>query len=161
MLTTIRRLDPDDWAALRKVRLDALGDAPNAFGATIDEEELLDEGAWRERLKNQRWFVALASGQPCGVVCGGQLREPEPAVRTLRAMWVAPEHRGDGTASRLVEQVVQWAREDGASRLTLWATDAAVRARSFYARFGFVPTGEVAEMNHGAHPEMARYVLEL
>jgi GNAT superfamily N-acetyltransferase len=159
--TVVRRLRPDDWASLREVRLASLRDAPYAFGASIDEEELLDPDAWRQRVADQAWFVAFGSDRPCGVACGGQLREPDAKVRTLRAMWVAPEHRGDGTAARLVDQVAQWARDDGASTLTLWATHAAQRARAFYARFGFVPTGEVTEMPHGTHPEMARYALEL
>jgi GNAT superfamily N-acetyltransferase len=159
--TSIRRLDPDAWAPLREVRLAALRDAPYAFGATIDDEERLEESAWRQRLHDQAWFVAFAGERPIGVACGGQLREPAADVRTLRAMWVAPGHRGDGTSGELVAHVAQWARDDGASTLTLWATEAAARARSFYLRFGFVATGEVAEMPHGDHPPMARYALAL
>jgi GNAT superfamily N-acetyltransferase len=159
--TTVRRLGAEDWASLREVRLSALRDAPYAFGATFDEEEQLDEPVWRQRLDDQAWFAAFARRRPIGVACGGELREPVADVRTLRAMWVAPAHRGDGTAGRLVAEVALWAREDGASTLTLWATEAAERARAFYGRVGFVATGEVAELPHGAHPQMARYALAL
>jgi ribosomal protein S18 acetylase RimI-like enzyme len=44
-------------------------------------------------------------------------------------------------ADRLIEAVAQYAREHGASCVTLWVTEINARAKAFYQRIGFVPTG--------------------
>jgi GNAT superfamily N-acetyltransferase len=160
-VTSVRRLGVEAWATLRGVRLDALREAPGSFGPSLDEEAALDEAAWRQRLGEQPWFAAFDGARAVGVAAGGQLREPDPDVRTLRGLWVAPPHRGDGTAGALVDAVVRWARDDGATTLSLWATESSVRARAFYARYGFVPTGDVAELDRPGHPRMERYTLAL
>ncbi|MHC0431534.1 GNAT family N-acetyltransferase [Streptomyces sp. O3] len=56
---------------------------------------------------------------------------------TLTAMWVHPDIRNAGTGSRLVEQFLAWAREQGAERAEVTAYVANTSARRFYARHGF------------------------
>jgi len=155
----VRRLGGDEWVLLRAVRLAALADAPYAFNAVHADELAHDEATWRRRLAEQAWFVALDGARPVGVASGGQLREPDPAVRTLRSMWVDPEHRGHRVADALVGAVEAWAREDGAARLTLWALDASTRAQSFYRRAGFAVV--VVDDLASTHPAMTRYDLAL
>lgn len=157
----IRRLASGQWETLRAVRLRALFDAPYAFGSTYDDESDYDEATWRERLDAQAWFIAIDANRPVGLSAGGQLREPDAKVRTLRSMWVDPTHRGRNVADALVAAVATWARTDGAESLTLWATEEAERARAFYVRVGFVPTGEEWPMESRPDVKMARYRLEL
>lgn len=157
----IHRLEPGEWSTLRALRLELLSDSPGAFGSTALDEAELDEAAWRDRLAAQAWFVALDGTAPVGVAAGGQLREPEPSVRTLRSLWVAPHRRGEGIAEQLVESVVEWARAEGAVTLSLWATDRALTARAFYAAHGFVATGEVRAMDRDPSIVMARFELAL
>jgi ribosomal protein S18 acetylase RimI-like enzyme len=57
-------------------------------------------------------------------------------------MWVAPDCRGQGVADQLVEAVCDLARQSGAAAVTLWVTEVNGRARAFYRRLGFAPTGE-------------------
>lgn len=159
MTPAVRRLGGEDWEVLRAVRLLALDDAPYAFMGTLDDERAQPEAAWRERVVEQAWFVAVHREKPAGVAAGGQLREPQPDVRTLRSMWVEPGLRGTGIADRLVGAVADWARGDGARELTLWALDAATRAQAFYARAGFhvVRSDDLAT----SHPAMTRYSVAL
>ncbi len=49
--------------------------------------------------------------------------------------------RGQGVADRLVEAVCEQARQAGAGTVTLWVTEVNDRARAFYRRLGFAPTG--------------------
>jgi GNAT superfamily N-acetyltransferase len=158
---TVRRLGDEGWATLREVRLDALRDAPYAFNSTLDDECTHEEPTWRRRLRDQAWFVAVEGARAVGVAAGGHLGEPDPAVRTLRSMWVDPAHRGGGAAGHLVESVVEWARVDGASTLTLWALPAAARARSFYLGHGFVELPGATDDRPSRHPAMTRYTLAL
>ena len=56
-------------------------------------------------------------------------------------MWVAPTTRGKGIGKRLLEIVVSWAAEQGATRLTLWVTAGNGPATQLYEASGFVATG--------------------
>ena len=46
----------------------------------------------------------------------------------------------------LVTAVCELARDQGGSHMVLWVTDVNARARAFYARMGFTPTGERAQV---------------
>jgi len=49
--------------------------------------------------------------------------------------------RGTGVADRLVAAVRDLAKQSGATSVTLWVTEVNGRARAFYRRLGFLPTG--------------------
>jgi GNAT superfamily N-acetyltransferase len=53
-------------------------------------------------------------------------------------MWVDPLWRGRGVADSLLDAVVAWAEQQGATRLGLDVADRVPRARRFYERYGFV-----------------------
>ena len=56
-------------------------------------------------------------------------------------MWVSPDARGSGAADLLVSAVTEVVRAESANRLVLWVADGNARARAFYLRAGFRPTG--------------------
>jgi GNAT superfamily N-acetyltransferase len=135
----IVRLAEDAWPVLRAVRLAALADAPASFGATLAGEQAHAEQHWRDTIRTGALFVALADGSPVGMV-GGFPRLRDGACG-LGAMWVTPALRGRGVADRLVAAVLAWARAGHNRRVDLWAPADNPRARRFYQRQGFEPTG--------------------
>ena len=145
--TQVRRLGPDDWEISRRVRLTALADAPYAFMSTLAREQRFDEQIWRQRLSSPTaaTFLAWVDGAPAGTATG-KIDDPDdqftvPGSWQLVGMWVDPLARGTGVADRLIEAVAGHAREHGASSVTLWVTEINARAKAFYQRIGFVPTG--------------------
>jgi GNAT superfamily N-acetyltransferase len=68
--------------------------------------------------------------------------ETDPAVVHLMAMWVHPQIRGSGGADELVAAVVAWAESVGANLVRLKVIQGNDRARHFYERMGFRPTGQ-------------------
>ncbi|MGD0686975.1 MAG: GNAT family N-acetyltransferase [Streptosporangiaceae bacterium] len=66
----IRRAVPEDWATLRRVRLAALAEAPQAFGSTLDGEIGRPEQYWRARIAASPQFIAWADGEPVGIAAG-------------------------------------------------------------------------------------------
>jgi ribosomal protein S18 acetylase RimI-like enzyme len=56
-------------------------------------------------------------------------------------MWVSPQARGGGVADLLIGAVMDYAAGAGAPRVTLWVAVGNARARAFYRRMGFAPTG--------------------
>jgi GNAT superfamily N-acetyltransferase len=139
--TEIRRLAAADWAAVRGVRLAALAEAPYAFSSTLEREQAFDEARWRTRLETPH-FGAWRSGRLVGLA--GAFLESPPDGWHLVAMWVSPAERGSGAADGLVGAVCDFARAQDARRVALWVTEVNDRARAFYLRAGFVPTGERA-----------------
>ena len=57
-----------------------------------------------------------------------------------RKMLASTVHLADGP-DQLVERVCEQARRAGAGVVTLWVTEVNDRARAFYRRLGFAPTG--------------------
>ena len=134
----IRRVAPDEWAAFRDVRLAALAEAPYAFAATLDMETGYDERRWRERISTSVFFLAWDGDHAVGMAGGyGQ----DDGGWHVISMWVSPQARGGGVADLLVGAVLDYAAAAGAPRVTLWVALGNARARAFYRRMGFAPTG--------------------
>jgi GNAT superfamily N-acetyltransferase len=136
----LRRAKLGDEAILRELRLQALSDAPEAFGSTLDKERARTTADW------QRWMspgVTFILYEPAGAqgMFAGLHDESDPAVVHLMAMWVHPSIRGLGGADELVEAVIGWARSEGAKIVRLKVIQGNDRARRFYERMGFRPTG--------------------
>lgn len=144
-----RRLTPDDWRGFRDIRLTALRDAPYAFGSTYATSSQYTETVWRSRLLAAAYFVAVQGERSVGLI-GGLPLEANPGTALLISMWVAPELRGQGVGSALVERVIAWAHEQGFARLELEVTPGNDEAERLYTRCGFIRTGYRADAtDHG------------
>ena len=151
---------PEEWAILRSIRLAALRESPRSFCSAYEREAGWDEDAWRQWSRSVAWFLAWRDGRPVGIAGGtsggGPSAEPASGAtppaghrsggspgdeRQVISMWVDPAARGTGIADAMFGAVAGWARADGAKTLKLWVTDASPRARAFYRRAGFRPTG--------------------
>jgi ribosomal protein S18 acetylase RimI-like enzyme len=144
---TVRALGEDDWHVFRAIRLAALADAPDAFAADPDEEQRYDEDFWRMRMRRSVRLVAEAAAGPpagdperLGVVSLGQGKDDEGEVAEIFGLWVAPQARGTGVATRLVEASADRARQDGRTHVAYWVGTDNGRAVAFASGIGFRPT---------------------
>jgi ribosomal protein S18 acetylase RimI-like enzyme len=140
----LRVLTPDDWASWRELRLAALAEAPAAFGSRLaDWQGAGDcEARWRNRLNIPDSYnvVALLHGRPVGMVSG--VRTAEDDTVELISMWVSPAGRGRGVGDRLIEAVVDWARQGAARAVRLDVVESNENAIALYRRNGFRTTGD-------------------
>jgi GNAT superfamily N-acetyltransferase len=147
----VRRLREDDWQQLRPIRLEALQEAPMAFGSTYAREVAFTEADWRARLgRTSVMFLAYGADPnlpPIGMA-GGYQPDWTPGAIELVGMWVRPSARGQHVADPLVEAVVGWAREVGAADVRLWLAEGNTSAQRLYSRLGFVETGERQPLPH-------------
>ncbi len=154
-MVTIRRFEPDDWLEFRQLRLEALQEAPTAFGSTYEWTLTRTEADWRGRLAGSAMFGACLPeyGTTAVGIAGGFVEEPAQgisavdqsvhgAVVELVSMWVRPGTRGRKIGYTLVETVVAWATEGRARQVHLWVTDGNESAIRLYERCGFSLTGE-------------------
>ena len=139
----IRRAKSGDEPLLRKIRLEALAEAPHAFGSTLDREIARTPADWQKWLSPGATFVLETDAGPNGIAAGVP-DSTDPAVVHLMAMWLHPALRGSGAASALVQAVFAWAEEHGASSIRLNVIDGNDHARRLYERHGFRATGKTA-----------------
>ncbi len=150
----VRRVRQDEWRELRALRLRALADAPDAFGATLAEAEAEPDEAWQERAAAARvTLVAEVDGRLVGMAAGGTA-PIDPSSAALYSMWVEPDHRGTGVASAIVGAIVDWATGAGYQGLGLGVTTTNARAIAFYERLGFVDNGMRFPLREGADLEI-------
>jgi ribosomal protein S18 acetylase RimI-like enzyme len=145
----LRLAGADDWEAFRALRLRALVDSPDAFGATLAEARSQPESVWRERVDGSAGPVVLArlGGVPVGM---GGLYVPEGGDRSMVwGMWVAPEARGRGLADAIVRRLVTESERFGRP-VELHVTDGNDGARRLYERNGFVDTGQRERVRAGS-----------
>src|SRR5262245_49883436 len=149
----VQRIRPDEALRLRTLRLQALADAPLAFGSTFVQEATFDETVWRDRAthgaagKDRVTYIAEERGRWIGMATGLAIDRDVPNA-DLVGMFVEPGARGRGVGATLVEAVVEWARSRGAPRLFLWVTSTNHAAIRLYERCGFRPTGKSQPLDH-------------
>jgi len=140
----IRQLGVTDAEAYRRVRLDALRLHPEAFGASYEDEARLDMAQIAERLAVPELvrFGGFAQAELVGLA-GVQLPNgaKERHKAHLFSMYVDAAHRGGGLARRLVETVIDRARDRGALLLDLTVTVGNSSAQRLYRRMGFMVYG--------------------
>lgn len=142
----VRRGGVEDAERLKLIRLEALRDTPDAFGSTYAEASEWNDARWREVAGLWHFYLGEEEGDVVAMVSGG-LNDLMPGAHWLYGMYVAPRARGTGLAESLVDRVVQWALGDHASELYLQVTESVDRARAFYLKMGFSPTGDVRVMD--------------
>ena len=139
----VRPLAPHEWQAYRAIRLQALADSPDAFGATLAEAQAWPLEEWQARLAR-----AAVSGIDCPLgaeldgqlvgLCWAKADAQDPDLVNLYQMWVAPAARGHGVAGALLQEAVAWAQARGARRMELGVNCANTGAIRLYERAGFI-----------------------
>ncbi|MHB8391967.1 MAG: GNAT family N-acetyltransferase [Acidobacteriaceae bacterium] len=141
--------------------MEALAEAPHAFCSTLSDWQ--GDGDMPERWRNRLFDVPLNliaefRGSDAGMVSATEL--DASGATTLFAMWVAPFARGSGVGDALVAAVVDWAKEQRATRVLLEVMEANESARRFYQRNGFVDLG-LREDGRSPGPPQRRMSREL
>jgi len=140
-MITVRKVEADDWQALKQLRLEALQDTPDAFGSTYAESVTWPDQRWKTMAADWNYYFAESDGQVVGML-SGSLHDHHPGTWWMFGMYVKPAFRGQGAAEALVERVGLWAKAQGACELYLHVTESVGRARAFYEKNGFVLNGE-------------------
>jgi GNAT superfamily N-acetyltransferase len=111
---------------------------PAGFEDTVLTPETADE-----RLRTMTVLVVDDSSE--GVVGTIAFAVAAAGEGHLRGMAVLPRYQGRGLAARLLRDAEAELRARGCSRVTLDTTEPLERARRFYERCGYAPTGVVKD----------------
>ena len=138
----IRKIKSNEGLILREIRLNALTDSPDAFGANLSEEiqkpveEYYSSAKAHSASETSTTFLALENNSPVGQV--GAFFYKADGESFICAMWVNPSYRRTGLGGQLLSKAVSWLIERNASKVCAWVSNSNIEAVRFYESMGFV-----------------------
>jgi ribosomal protein S18 acetylase RimI-like enzyme len=144
MSIEIRPLTPDDAAAARELRLEAVHTNPEAFASSYADEQRRTVADMRARLENPESpgdaiFGAWVAERLRGMV--GVRQELRLKLRHKAMIWgmyVAPDQRGRGLGKALLAAAIARARQmPGVEQVNLAVVATNTTARRLYLAHGF------------------------
>lgn len=137
MTFSVRRLNGEDFDALREIRLEALRLHPEAFSAELETEEAMSREQWLSRMKTAVLFGGFIGDGLAGTVVFGKPGSNKTRhTGELGAMYVRAAARGKGLSDALIGAVIDRAlNEVEQIKLTVNAENS--HAIKLYERHGF------------------------
>ncbi|MEZ4417281.1 MAG: GNAT family N-acetyltransferase [Gemmatimonadota bacterium] len=146
----MRLAGPADAATLARLRYSFRAEIGHVTEAEADFLPRCEK--WmRQRLgptSPWRCWVVEADGGVVGQLWAQRIEKlPNPVSELehhayITNVYVAPERRGEGLGTRLLEAALAWIRSQDIDAVVLWPT---ARSRTLYARYGFVERGDCME----------------
>lgn len=119
-------------------------------------QRFADDGSWT--------FMGLADHVPAGHVTArpesGDDDEPVPGTARLTHLFLRRDHWGSGLATVLHHRMLDSMLDRGYARAVLWTPIGAARARAFYGKYDWEPTGALDPEN-SLGLELMEYELDL
>jgi ribosomal protein S18 acetylase RimI-like enzyme len=145
-----RFLACDDWRRLRKLRLHALRESPEAFLANYGEEQARPEDWWRRELARGRWHYGITKNwlarlfrrRPISLLGVTHERGKPKTECFLEYLWVTPRKRRSGIGINFITSILTLLQADGVRTVRLWVLDGNEAAMRLYAKAGFKTVGE-------------------
>lgn len=148
----ICELTPEYWPSWKSLRLEALRQAPEAFGSSWEEESQWSDEQFQTGLKRGGIFGAFIQNELVG--CIGYYRMDTLKTRHRGFVWgmyVKPAHRNQGIASQLLQFTMDLARSQ-VTQLHLTCVTTNENALRLYYKNGFQIYGtEPKSLKIGEH----------
>lgn len=145
---TIRPALPEDAAALRILRIEALANTPEAFAADLPAAQAETVERWVERIANNALensgVICVAASPDRLVGMTGLGRGHWPKTRHSGVIWgvyVSPDWRDAHLAEALIEECLAWGRAQEVRIVKLGVVTTNLPAIRCYARCGFTVYG--------------------
>lgn len=141
VIVDVRRLGAGDGDLYKQIRMEALKNAPEAFGSTYEQEANRGNEYFEKKVTTSCVFGAFSSSEIVGV--SGFYQQAGPKFEhkgVLWGMYVKPNFRNSGIGSKLVRAVLNHAR-DKVELVTLSVVTENERAISIYSQLGFESFG--------------------
>lgn len=138
----IRAFAADDAATWRTIRLEALANAPEAFGQALEHAERQPIDDFRQTVSGPfPPFAAFDGAKAVGTAGFYILGGPKMSHRgVLWGMYVSPTHRRQGIGRKLIASVISRARER-VEQIHLHVVTTNTAAYNLYRSMGFVAYG--------------------
>jgi len=138
----IELLTADQWARLRDIRLRALKENPEAFGAKYDEAVNFNEEEWKAGFLKEDYLVGSVGGVDVGMLYIEVLNGDHGATCWIGGCWTDIKFRGNGVMRALFDFINKHASEKGWQRQGLGVWTHNQLAIAAYESLGFSKVGE-------------------
>ena len=156
-LITVRSLAADEGLLLKRLRLSALQESPDAFSPTFDAANLHDDEYWKQSAVKTvasaefDIFIAEMDGQPVGLVSGSVSgKAHETQTGHIGMMWADPKVRGSGVGRQLLNHVMDYLEKLDCLTIKLTVTETNQGAINLYESAGFIFTGNDEPLTQGS-----------
>jgi len=127
----------NDVDRLRALRLAALKDTPDAFGAKHEDEVNKPISEWQDRLKNTHWCFVVADGVDVGLLAVDRAEKDRNSDCWLSSWWIKDEFRGSGIPKLMLTWLEQLCRVNNWKKIGLGVWPDNLRAIAAYKKLGF------------------------
>jgi ribosomal protein S18 acetylase RimI-like enzyme len=153
-------LRAEDIEMIRQVRLEALKNHPENFGADYDHEAGQPLEWWLRRMGGGTSFGVWIDGELAGLTVFARQTEKKHAHQgVIGAVYVRPQYRGRGVGDTLMKAALEEA-EKHVEHVTLTVTESNAGAIRLYERNGFKVIGRMPasiRVDGKDHDELAMY----
>jgi ribosomal protein S18 acetylase RimI-like enzyme len=150
---TVRSLAADEGLLLKRLRLGALQESPDAFSPTFEAANLHEDDYWKQSAIKTvasaqfNIFIAELDGEPVGLVSGNT---DETQTGHIGMMWTDPNARGNGVGRQLLAHVMNYLNKLDCLTIKLTVTETNQGAINLYESVGFVFTGHDVPLREGS-----------
>ena len=130
-------LNTSDAPRLREIRLNALKDAPYAFGADYQKESEKPIEYWQEYLRNTNWCIAVNDGLDIGLLAVDKADTDRASDCWLSSWWIEEKFRGQGVPKMMLGWLDDLCKSKGWKKQGLGVWPENERAIAAYLKLGF------------------------
>ena len=135
-------LSQDEWERLKAIRIRALIENPEAFGANLEEVQAQSKEVWLKLFEKEDYLVASINGIDVGMLYIEVLKGDHGATCWIGGCWTDPAYRGKGVMRALFNYIDLHAKEKNWSRQGLGVWTDNFSAINAYEYLGFAFAGE-------------------
>ena len=135
-------LSQDEWERLKAIRIRALIENPEAFGANLEEVQAQSKDVWLKLFEKEDYLVASINSVDVGMLYIEVLNGDHGATCWIGGCWTDPSYRGNGVMRALFNYIDHHAKEKDWVRqgLGVWIDN--LLAIKAYESLGFTFAGE-------------------
>ncbi len=137
----IRKLNLEDVEAYKAIRLEALQNAPHAFGSSVEEEKKDPERFFKNRILETP-ILGLLIEEKLEGIAGYALHKAikRQHIASIWGIYVRPEFRGRKISKRLIEQILSKLPES-IEQIYINVESSNTVAKTLYESLGFEEYG--------------------
>ena len=132
-----------DADRLRTLRLAALSDSPNAFGAKYEVEKEKPINFWQNSARITSWCLVSAEQVDIGLLAVDKATKDRTADCWISAWWIHQDFRGKGVTKLMLDWVDQLASKNNWRRMGLGVWPDNKAGISAYKKLGFIAGSEL------------------
>lgn len=136
----ITKATEKDWKEYKEIRLEALKNNPEAFGASYEDEAKRSGARWKKSLKdkNKTVFLVLDNNKPVAIsMILFESSKRFDHIARISSVYVNPEYRGRKLSSKLMELIIKEAKRKKIMKIQLKVVTSQESAIALYKKFGF------------------------